>query len=201
MSGVERSSRLRPASISSWRPAAASGWINSPQAACVVRSPERDTKHWMEHHPTRSPVIGDAVPQVLRVWPQAFRPHVTGPTWQNLLVLVMGALLAPGKRTVSACLRMTGRADATNFTVYHQVLNRGRWKGRALARTLLMTRDEPESDRRLACSSGVIATGLIRVCSEQSSLAKNRNLAIIPTAVEPDSGGGFPNRSISDSLR
>ena len=49
----------------------------------------------------------------------------------------MGAPLAPGKRTVSACLRMTGRADATNFTVYHQVLNRGRWKGRALARTLL----------------------------------------------------------------
>jgi hypothetical protein len=49
----------------------------------------------------------------------------------------MGALLAPGKRTVSACLRMTGRAEASNFTVYHQVLNRGRWKGRALARTLL----------------------------------------------------------------
>jgi hypothetical protein len=30
-----------------------------------------------------------------------------------------------------------GRADVTNFTVYHQVLNRGRWKGRALTRTLL----------------------------------------------------------------
>jgi hypothetical protein len=29
------------------------------------------------------------------MWLQAFRPHVTGPTWQNLLVL--GALLAPGK--------------------------------------------------------------------------------------------------------
>ena len=54
------------------------------------------------------------------MWLRAFRPHVTGPTWRNLLVLVMGALLAPGKRTVSACLRMTGRADATNFTVYHQ---------------------------------------------------------------------------------
>ncbi len=91
----------------------------------------------MEHHPIRSPASGDTVPQVLRVWLQAFRPHVTGPTWQNLLVLVMGALLAPGKRTVSACLRMTGRADVSNFTVYHQVLNRGRWKGRALARTLL----------------------------------------------------------------
>jgi hypothetical protein len=91
----------------------------------------------MEHHPIRSPASGDAVAEVLRMWLQAFRPHVTGPTWQNLLVLVMGALLAPGKRTVSACLRMTGRAEASNFTVYHQVLNRGRWKGRALARTLL----------------------------------------------------------------
>jgi hypothetical protein len=49
----------------------------------------------------------------------------------------MGALPAPGKRTVRACLRMTGRADSPNFTVYHQVLNRGRWKGRALARALL----------------------------------------------------------------
>lgn len=91
----------------------------------------------MELHPIRSPARGDAVPEVLRKWLRAFRPHVTGPTWQNLLVLVMGALLAPGKRTVSACLRMTGRAEASNFTIYHQVLNRGRWKGRALARTLL----------------------------------------------------------------
>ena len=102
-----------------------------------MRSLARDSKHGMEHHPIRSSPSGDVVPQALRLWLQAFRPHVTGPTWQNLLVLVMGALLAPGKRTVSACLRMTGRADATNFTVYHQVLNRGRWKGRALARTLL----------------------------------------------------------------
>ena len=66
----------------------------------------------MEHHPIRSPASGDVVPEVLRLWLRAFRPHVTVPTWQNLLVLVMGALLAPGKRTVSACLRMTGRAEA-----------------------------------------------------------------------------------------
>ena len=91
----------------------------------------------MEQHPIRSPASGDTVPRVLDIWLRAFRPHVTGPTWQNLLVLVMGALLAPGKRTVSACLRITGRSDASNFTVFHQVLNRGRWKARALARTLL----------------------------------------------------------------
>ena len=51
------------------------------------------------------------------MWLQAFRPYFTGPTWENLLVLVMGALLAPGKRTVSACLRMTGRAGVSNFTI------------------------------------------------------------------------------------
>ena len=45
----------------------------------------------------------------------------------------MGALLAPGKRTVSACLRITGRAMAANFASYHQVLNRARWKPRDLA--------------------------------------------------------------------
>lgn len=49
----------------------------------------------------------------------------------------MGALLAPGKRTVTSALRVTGRADATDFTCYHQVLNRARWSAHALARRLL----------------------------------------------------------------
>ena len=51
----------------------------------------------------------------------------TAPSWEYVLVLVMGAVLAPGKRTVSACLRMTGRAGAKNFSSYHQLLNRARW--------------------------------------------------------------------------
>lgn len=58
----------------------------------------------MEHHSIRAPASGDPVPQVLYLWLRAFRPHFTGPSWQNLLVLVMGALLAPGKPTVSARL-------------------------------------------------------------------------------------------------
>ena len=49
----------------------------------------------------------------------------------------MGALLAPGKRTVSACLRMTGRIDARNFASFHQILNRVRWSPRCAARRLL----------------------------------------------------------------
>ena len=79
----------------------------------------------------------DPVPQILRDWLQSLRSCFTAPTWEHMLVLVMGAVLAPGKRTVSACLRMTGRAEAGNFSSFHQVLNRARWDARAVARRLL----------------------------------------------------------------
>ena len=49
----------------------------------------------------------------------------------------MDALLATGKRTVTSCLRMTGRAEASNFASYHQILNRARWSSHAVARQLL----------------------------------------------------------------
>lgn len=91
----------------------------------------------MQHHPTSPPPTGDPVPQILRDWLQALRPCFTAPSWEHMLVLVMGAVLAPGKRTVSACLRMTGRAEAKNFSSYHQLLNRARWEPRALSRGLL----------------------------------------------------------------
>ncbi len=80
--------------------------------------------------------MGDPVPDVLRIWLEPFRGAFTAPTWRLVLVLVMGALLAPGKRTVSACLRITGRAMAANYASYHQVLNRARWRPRDLARQL-----------------------------------------------------------------
>ncbi|MER8503632.1 transposase [Mesorhizobium sp. M0955] len=80
---------------------------------------------------------GDRAPDILRTWLQPFRRFFTAPVWEHVLILLMGALLAPGKRTVTAALRITGRREASNFTCYHQVLNRARWSGRAIARRLL----------------------------------------------------------------
>lgn len=80
--------------------------------------------------------IGDPVSQILRQWLQARRLCFTAPSWKHGLVLVMGGLLATGKRTVTSCLRLTGRADAANFATYHQVLNRASWSSRAVARRL-----------------------------------------------------------------
>ena len=82
-------------------------------------------------------VVGDPVPQILRQWLQAWRACFTAPSWEHVLVLVMGALLAPGKRTVTSCLRMTGRAEAANFATFHQIFNRARWSSRAVAKRLL----------------------------------------------------------------
>ena len=47
--------------------------------------------------------------------------------WLHAQVLVVGAILAPGKRTVSSCLRVMGLAWEGHFTNYHRVLNRAQW--------------------------------------------------------------------------
>ena len=76
-------------------------------------------------------------PTRLAAWMQPFQQGFTAPTWQHVLVLLVGAILTPGRRTVAAALRVTGHAQAPHFTNYHRVLNRNRWSSRAIARCLL----------------------------------------------------------------
>ena len=67
----------------------------------------------------------------------AFRGFFTAPVWDHVLVLVAGVVLAPGKRTVSAALRVMGLGTRPGFARYHHVLSRARWDSRAVARKLL----------------------------------------------------------------
>jgi len=53
------------------------------------------------------------------------------------LLLVAGAILAPGKRTVTAALRILGREQESDFPIYHGVLNRAVRSSRAVAGWLL----------------------------------------------------------------
>ena len=76
-------------------------------------------------------------PEPLAAWLRPFLAGLTRPTWRNALILIAGAVLAPGRRTVAAMLRVTGLGQAPTFTNYHRVLNRNRWSGRAAARRLL----------------------------------------------------------------
>ena len=77
-------------------------------------------------------------PPVLAGWMSAFRGCFSAPVWSRVLVLVAGAVLAPGKRTVSQTLRVMGLAADPGFARYHEVLSRARWDGRAVARVLLL---------------------------------------------------------------
>lgn len=68
---------------------------------------------------------------------KAFAPHFQRQTWDKAQVLLVGALLSPGRRLVTQALRVVGLERADDFTLYHQVLNRAVWSPLALARTLL----------------------------------------------------------------
>jgi hypothetical protein len=59
-------------------------------------------------------------------------------TWQWAKVLLIGALLAPGERTVAAILRVMGFSMDVQFQTYHRVLNRAKWSSRELSRRLLV---------------------------------------------------------------
>lgn len=58
--------------------------------------------------------------------------------WEWAKVLVVGAILAPGQRTVAAVLRVLGLSTEPHFQNYHRVLNRARWSSRELSRILLL---------------------------------------------------------------
>ena len=56
-----------------------------------------------------------------------FAPVFSRPVWQHVKVLMTGAVLAPGQRTVTAILRLMGLSAKPNFQTYHRVLNRAVW--------------------------------------------------------------------------
>jgi hypothetical protein len=66
-----------------------------------------------------------------------FAPVFSRPVWQHVKVLMTGAVLAPGQRTVTAMLRLMGRSATSNFQTYHRVLHRAVWSPLHASRLLL----------------------------------------------------------------
>jgi hypothetical protein len=57
--------------------------------------------------------------------------------WQHVQILLLGAILAPGQRTVTAILRIMGLSCEKHFQNFHRVLNRAIWSSREASRVLL----------------------------------------------------------------
>ena len=66
-----------------------------------------------------------------------FAPLFSKSVWQHVQVLVAGAILAPGKRTVASALRAMGLDNERRFCRYHRVLSRASWSSREASRVLL----------------------------------------------------------------
>ncbi len=66
-----------------------------------------------------------------------FAPVCSRPVWQHVQVLLTGAVLAPGQRTVTAILRIMGRSAEPDYQTYHRVLHRAVWSPLTASRLLL----------------------------------------------------------------
>ena len=66
-----------------------------------------------------------------------FAPLFSERVWQHVQLLLAGAILAPGKRTVASALRAVGLEQERRFCRYHRVLSRAVWSSREASRVLL----------------------------------------------------------------
>src|ERR1700692_1218516 len=84
-----------------------------------------------------------ALPPELASLLLAFQSLFSQRAWPCAQVLLLGAILSPGKRTVSSALRVMGLSTERHFQTYHRVLNRAVWSSRhasfILLRMLLAT--------------------------------------------------------------
>src|ERR687898_3323776 len=77
------------------------------------------------------------LPEAIKLVLAPVAPLLSGRVWRHAQVLLLGAMLAPGARTVTTALRVMGLAAERHFTNYHRVLNRASWSARLGSRILL----------------------------------------------------------------
>jgi hypothetical protein len=66
-----------------------------------------------------------------------FQRLFSKPVFRHVKLLLAGAVLSPGKRTVSAVLRIVGLKAEKNFHKYHRVLSLVEWSALEAGRILL----------------------------------------------------------------
>ena len=79
------------------------------------------------------PILPAEIMALLSVFAPVFSERV----FEWVKVLVVGAILTPQKRTVSAVLRVMGLSDEAQFQNYHRVLSRATWQGLEVSQLLL----------------------------------------------------------------
>jgi DDE superfamily endonuclease len=87
-----------------------------------------------------------------------FQPLCTAPTGKQVVILLIGTLVARGRRTVTMALRQMGHQMDGQFSLLHQVLNRARWSSLEVSRRLL----------QVVVSSFVTAGGRVEIVIDET---------------------------------
>lgn len=82
------------------------------------------------------PIMLQLPPEFRRVI-SSFSSSFTSPTWIHSQLLLMAAVLCPGKRTVCNLLRSVGLSELKQYHKYHRVLSRAKWSALQVSRSLL----------------------------------------------------------------
>ena len=96
-----------------------------------------------------------SLPASIEVLWQPFAAFFDARTWRKVQVLLLGAILAPGKRTVSSALQVLGLQEQRACARYHHVRSRGVWSALAVRRVLLGLLVRP-----LAPATGPLCLGI-----------------------------------------
>ena len=142
----------------------------------------------------------------------SFAPLFCRRSWRHAEVLLIGAILAPGTRTVASLLRICGLAGERCVVNDHRVPSRAAWSPRAASRVLLdlliktFAPDgpvvlgiddtiEPRRGKRIAAkgagSHRASAMGA-RLPRPGAFLARTRRQGLRPALAQPDAGGADP---------
>ena len=100
-------------------------------------------------HPSKEVIHMRTLPTMMIRVLAPFAPLFSKSVFEHVQVLMAGAILAPGKRTISSALRAMGLDQQRTFHRYHRVLSRAKWSSMEASRILLDSLVEtfvPEGD-------------------------------------------------------
>jgi hypothetical protein len=115
-----------------------------------------------------------SLPQDIIAVIAAFAPLFSDRVWWHAQVLMIGAILTPGKRTVSQALRVMELSQEEHFTNYHRVLNRAVWNALQGRMIKQVRRWLPNRLLVLVVDGGFAAVSLALSCGQINTIMVSR---------------------------
>ena len=78
------------------------------------------------------------IPEMFEAFLEPFSQLFSARVWHHAQVLLIGAILSPAQRTVTAAMRVMGLSEEKHFINYHRVLSRAVWSSRKASQILLL---------------------------------------------------------------